>query len=57
MGFVWSLYWATSYGHIGQLVATWPSHLVGSCRRFGGIVLATGLIFLIGRPFVDGRRC
>jgi hypothetical protein len=57
MGFVQWSYWAMSYKHIGQLAAIGPSHLVGSCRKFRDIVLATGLIVLIVRPFVGGRRC
>ena len=57
MGFVRWLYWAMSCGHIGQSVTIGPSRLVGSCCKFGGIVLATDLIFLIVRPFVGDRLC
>jgi hypothetical protein len=57
MGFVWWSYWAMSCEHIGQSVATGPSHLVGSCRKFGDIVLATGLIVLIVHLFVGNRLC
>ena len=57
MGFVQWLYWAMSCGHIGRLVAIGPNCLAGSCRKFGGIVLATDLIFLTVRPFVGGKPC
>ena len=57
MGFVQWLYWAMSCGHIGRLVAIGPSRLVGSCHKFGGIVLATDLIILIVRLFVGDRLC
>jgi hypothetical protein len=44
-----------SCGHIEQLVAIGPNRLAGSCRKFGGIVPTTDLIFLIVHLFVGGR--
>ena len=46
-----------SCGRIGQPVAIGPSRLVGSCHKFGDIVLATDLIVLTVHLFVGDRLC
>jgi hypothetical protein len=56
MEFVWWLHWARNYTHIGLWVAIVPNHLVGSCHKSIGIVLATSLIVLTVHWSVGGRQ-